>query len=379
MNYKKSISFFLIILIAGLLTKSSSAGDKITLTLRQPPPNHLNMTDLWKLDINNSTKENITIFLEGYCSEEKDGMIVTGVSKIFVVKPGKSTYGYNDFKSGTVTWENKKYQKILIETGNAPSGIYTICVTAKYENGDIADNEKCIQQIIEITTEQQIILVTPDNKEKVDPESNITFTWVPLVPAPTEGYILNIVEIKGKQSPEDAMLNNTAWFSNKNMKSALLQYPIDAKQFEPKKEYAWQVMVKTEGKENEFVKSEVWIFSVGSKDVEKPPKEQVVNELKYFYQLTKEPTNNYIEVSNDTLNIQFINNYASSEHIIANIYDVENQTMLMSNVSNSIKDINGLNRISIILKKMSLRPGKHYLLIVSDSKNNYYINFKIVK
>jgi len=224
----------------GLQLNSVVAGDEIKIHLIQPSPNKLGVGDLWNLELENTTKENLTIYLEGFVTQGKDGLIVEGQSKPFVIKPGKTSYGYNDFKSGTVNWKNKKYQEAIVRTGGAPTGNYTICVTAKYENGNIAGQENCIEQQIEITSEQQVMLISPNDGEELDPDTlpGLTFMWNSGANGP---YELIIVEIKGELSYDEAMKNNRPFFEQKGIMGNTFQYPVTAPKFVEGKKYVWMV------------------------------------------------------------------------------------------------------------------------------------------
>jgi hypothetical protein len=102
------------------------------------------------------------------------------------------------------------------------------------------------------------------------------------------------------------------------------------------------------------------------------------NDSKYYYDLKKE-TNNYTEVFDKLLNIQFSNEYATSDNLELKIYDVKTKKLVnrKSDKSLNVNSLNGLNRISIDLKDYQLEQGALYLLIVSDSNINYNFNFKI--
>ena len=114
----------------------------------------------------------------------------------------------------------------------------------------------------------------------------------------------------------------------------------------------------------------------------------IIHELKYYHDLSQEIPDNFIEMPNSFLNVQYVNNYAAVDNIILNIYDVEKYELVKlkskkGDKPNSVnKDyqnlsFNGLNRISINLKDYELLPKTTYLLSVSNSTNNYYLNFKV--
>jgi hypothetical protein len=228
---------FAILFLTGLQLNAAQADEKIKVKLLQPPPNMLGIKDLWKLDITNTTRENINIYLTGTATESKKGLIVSGKSKVISVSPGKKTYTYDDFKSGEVSWKDRSIQEILLRTGNVPEGEYTICVTAFYENNEVADQESCIEQ--SIIQQGSITLISPSDGEEIDREAPIAFTWTPL--SGVKDYTLHIIEIKGGQSPDAAMKENRLFFEKKGINSTLLQYPISEKKFDAGKKYAWMV------------------------------------------------------------------------------------------------------------------------------------------
>ena len=108
-------------------------------------------------------------------------------------------------------------------------------------------------------------------------------------------------------------------------------------------------------------------------------------ESRSYYELTTEIPNNIIEVSGSFLNIQFANNYAPVDDLILSIYDIEKYKLLKHKsvkpvIAGNVKkhlNSNGLNRISIDMKEYQVQPKTTYLLVVTDSKNNYYLNFKV--
>ena len=101
--------------------------------------------------------------------------------------------------------------------------------------------------------------------------------------------------------------------------------------------------------------------------------------VQYYYELTEDLIDNYIDISNDTLNIQYVNNYASVEYVGFDIFDVESGTSVPGRKNSEVELIsfNGLNRFSINLKNYKLEPDKAYILTVSDQILNYYLHFKI--
>ncbi len=243
-NYKLLLKVMMLIAFVFSICGTTHADDKIKLRLHQPPPNQLGVKDLWKLDITNTTRENINIYLTGTATESKKGLIVSGKSKVISVSPGKKTYDYNDFKNGgDVNWKDKSIQEVLLRTGNVPEGEYTICVTAFYENNEVADQESCIEQSIKQSG--SITLISPEDGAEIDVGGIDVivvwpvFTWTPLPGA--KDYTLRIVEIKGEQSPESAIKENKAFFEKEGIRTTNYQYGVADPKFEEGKKYAWGI------------------------------------------------------------------------------------------------------------------------------------------
>jgi SdpC family antimicrobial peptide len=246
------VFLMLMIIAAGFTNLYAQSGDKVRIRLSQPPPNQMGVGDMWNLELNNTTDKEINIYLTGTATEEKDGLIIEGKSKVFTLKPGRSNYKYNDFSSAEVKYNNGKYKEIILRTGNAPEGSYTICVTAFDESGTEVGRENCIMQSV-----QQlggITLITPFDGEEVAPEQPIIFTWTPLQGA--KEYSLQIVEVKGDQSPEVAMKQNRAILELNDIRTTTHQVaPSQVKVIMMGMKYAWQVS-------SGDVKSEVAVFKV---------------------------------------------------------------------------------------------------------------------
>ena len=293
-----------------MFTSSFVLAQKIKIKLHQPPPNMLGVGDMWNLTLENTTKSDLKIYLTGTATEEKDGLIIEGKSKVFTVKPGKTNYKYNDFSGAEVKYNNGKYKEVILRTGNAPEGSYTICVTAFEESGEVAGMENCIMQTVQQLG--SISLISPEDGAELNPEQPLIFTWTPL---PKGGpYSLKIVELKGNESPENAIKSSNVVVAGSNsISGGLYQVPTgEARNFVPGKKYAWQV---TRGE----IESEVWTCRMMSSQYQIIVDTVIIkcdtltfNPNKFFYQVkirnnntpgTSGPTNTakaYITSTNPT-------------------------------------------------------------------------------
>jgi len=225
----------LFILLAAIT--SLHADEKIKIKLHQPPPNKLGVGDMWNLELTNTTNAEMRIYLTGTATEDKDGLIIEGKTKVFTIKPGRSTYKYNDFSGAEIKYNNGKYKEIILRTGNAPEGSYTICVTAFDESGTEVGREYCITQTVQQIG--SITLLTPGDGEEIDPKMPINFTWTPLPGA--KEYTLRIVELKGDQSPEVALRTNQPIFEKELRSTSYQGDPVHGVDVKLGMKYAWQV------------------------------------------------------------------------------------------------------------------------------------------
>jgi len=246
------VLFLLAICMLAFIAENTNAQTfPIRIKLHQPVPGQLNASNLWRATLTNTSRNDMKISLEGYAEEQRDGRIVEGQTAVFKISPGDREYKYEDFKNGSVKWSNKKYETVLLRTGNAPAGTYTICMTAKDEEGNIVGMEQCIMQVIGGDVQQEITLLSPDDGDGAGEgdEMGLTFVW--LSPNNKGPFSMKIVEILGNQSPDAAMKANHAFFEQMRITGTTFQYPVTAQRFEEEKNYAWQISAGD-------VKSEVW-------------------------------------------------------------------------------------------------------------------------
>ncbi|MFN3693596.1 MAG: hypothetical protein ACK4UV_01200 [Ignavibacterium sp.] len=197
---KKLLLFFSLI----FLVANSYSQNQIISKLKQPPPNRLTISDLWELQLNNTTRKDIKGYVFGTLSEASAGLIAEGRSKIINIKPGNNTYSYNDFSNAEVSFTNNQYKEIFLRSGNAPEGDYTICVTVYNESDEVIGQENCIYHSVRLAG--NITLVSPDDDAEVDLEQPVLFSWSPLPGA--KNFNIKIVEVLQGQSPLVAIEQN---------------------------------------------------------------------------------------------------------------------------------------------------------------------------
>jgi hypothetical protein len=222
--------------------------------------NQLKIADLWNLSVINTSNNDYRIYLQGSASESKDGLIAEAKTPAFDLKAHETkSFTPNNIGSADISWKNNKYKEIIIRTGGAPAGNYTICVYAKRETTDEELGRDCKERMVEIMS--PVVLISPDDGASVN-EKNPVFTWLPPPGARNVTYSLKITEIFGGQSPEEAISKNTAFFEMKDIRAPMQIYPASGKNFEAGKRYAWQV--KAFSGDSPVSESETWVITIGA-------------------------------------------------------------------------------------------------------------------
>lgn len=244
----------LLLLFVFSLSINLFSQNQVISRLKQPPPNRFGISDLWSIDLNNTTRKEIKGYLVGTLSEDKDGLIIEARSKLFTIKPGNNTYTQKDFPNADVNYYNNRYKEILLRTGGAPDGDYTICITVYNEFDEVIGLENCIYHSVRQLS--NITLLSPDDNSALS-EEPIVFSWVPLPSA--KEYSIKIVELIGRQSASVAIKENRPFFQKDNIKTPTFQYPASERKFTENKTYAWQVYLKDNP---EQTASEIWTFTI---------------------------------------------------------------------------------------------------------------------
>jgi hypothetical protein len=123
----------------------------------------------------------------------------------------------------------------------------------------------CTHIIINRNYQTRVDLVSPImNLNKG--EDRPTFQWVVDNTLPGQTYSLKVVEIREKQSPEDAIKSNAPILEQSAIKEPAFPYPPTIKPVIPGKLYAWFVTV-SDGRGKQVGVSSIAQFSMGSCDV----------------------------------------------------------------------------------------------------------------
>jgi hypothetical protein len=114
------------LILAPVLVRAQGA---ILVVLTQPPPNQLRVSDLWKVDLTNTSNADVQVYLRGYADEETDGRVVDARSRVFTVPANRHIRVTGTLLEPiTVDEWNERYKTIVLRTGLMPTGTYHVCV-----------------------------------------------------------------------------------------------------------------------------------------------------------------------------------------------------------------------------------------------------------
>ncbi|MBX7047016.1 MAG: hypothetical protein K1X86_14390 [Ignavibacteria bacterium] len=242
-----------------IFSQDGDKGGKVKVIIHHPPPGRLNQADLWNVTLINSGKS-VSAYLSGSMMNNENGeLIATGKTVAFDVKPGTTNFKVSDLPSvPDINYLSKdpKYKQSFMNTGGAPPGDYKFCVELRYTDNTVASDDCLEQKVIGGDAPQ---LISPRDEEELLID-NPVFTWMHMnAPGSNQKYTLRIVELKGDESPENAMLKNKAFFEKEGITQQMLQYPSSAPKFEEGKKYVWMVSVFQNGVS--FLKSNIYYFT----------------------------------------------------------------------------------------------------------------------
>lgn len=270
MNLSKifRVAYLAIFMIAALQLASFSVCAQVNVNLHRPPPNQLHVADLWRVDLTNTTKAPLIVYLHGTAIESnKKVVVVDAQTTTFTLQPGTKMVNGNDLSPIKINTADPFYRNITTATGQVPSGDYTVCVEVVEAKSGAILGKDCYDQHIDLSG-PPILILPPD--ESTVQEKLPNFSWLP--PAPLPGgtkvrYQLKIVEVYGRQTAYDAMLSNPAYFLQPSLTTPYFPFPLSARPFVDGHIYAWKVTATNVGDRSPLGESEVWSFTFQPRDV----------------------------------------------------------------------------------------------------------------
>jgi hypothetical protein len=241
----KNIKHLLVLFFLLFCFASIAQSQSITLKMKRPPLNQLSVSDLYNIELVNTTNERVEFYLFGTLAESKAGLIATATTVPITLGPKeRKQFKASDLpQTPDISYPNtdNRYKEALMRKGSLPDGNYTICLYAKQTETNEELGNDCIDQEITIESEAEITLLTPDNKIQIGADEPVIFSWAVLGGKSEGPYKIKIVEIKGDESPDNAILKNKAFFEKEDIRMTTFQYPSSAPKFKEGKTYAWQI------------------------------------------------------------------------------------------------------------------------------------------
>jgi hypothetical protein len=141
-----------------------------------------------------------------------------------------------------VLFRDTDYRDKVMRTGRLLEGEYTVCVNIEDITGNVLASNICANFTILYPSPPR--LIAPVDNASLDPTTVYpTFQWTPVVVPSTYEvkYTLKIVEVMRGQTPAQAISANIPVYENNQITTNTFVYPIDARELEAGKTYAWQI------------------------------------------------------------------------------------------------------------------------------------------
>ncbi|MEM8486904.1 MAG: hypothetical protein AAF564_15230 [Bacteroidota bacterium] len=240
-------SLALLLLMAGGMPQMSHAQQSVVVVqIFPPPPNQLTISDLWRVQLNNMGRSDLSVVLRGTVEEAREGLLLDASTREVALRPGLNTFRGPDLEPVELDETNSEYERIIVRTGQAPTGDYTICVYAISTVTLEEVGSDCINHSVELVSPPE--LIAPPIEAQLSDRFPV-FYWTPPAPLPGNqavSYRIKIVKVLGRQSPLAALQANPSWYEEANLRTTFLQYPLRAQPFESG-QYAWIITAETPG------------------------------------------------------------------------------------------------------------------------------------
>jgi hypothetical protein len=230
----------------------------VLVRLHVPPPGQLNLEQLWRVDLNNTTSDTFhDVWLHGEVREARRGLVYRANTDKFDLPPGRKTVRYRTIRVKD-QWHARGYEAFVLRAGRIPAGVYTYSVTLEPDLGGDTGH-------VTVQNPTPPRLVTPRDGDTLRMGlPNMTWTRVGNYRGRVS-YELVVVELRPGQTKERAVRANPPWFSRRGIPATLFRYPVGGRRLEPQKRFAWQVKVYLNGELKPELSSEVNEFVLSPK------------------------------------------------------------------------------------------------------------------
>jgi hypothetical protein len=234
----KGYRIFISILFFTVLNLSAQ---EFSLRIHPPPPNQLRTEDLWRVDVTNNSGAPRIVYFHAEITEARKDLMFRANSNEFESPQGRRRITARDIKEIRDEYYREEDKQFILRTGTVPAGSYDACLYLIDASNDRELAQQCIH--IEVRPAGPPRLISPRSGKGLEVSRPI-FTWTKPAPLPAGErvfYKFKIVEVYKGQTKEEAMRSNPAWYEEDRITRTSFQYPLKAKDLDPKRNYAWQV------------------------------------------------------------------------------------------------------------------------------------------
>jgi hypothetical protein len=348
-----------------ILVVNQNAFSQVNIVFVQNNSYEVKINDIYNFNIINSSNEKHLVYLEIQITN-KNQKVYTATTNTFNINSGLTQVFPNFLKLSKEYKNATGVYSIMAQTGILPESKYELCYKV-YDAALIEDiGNNCFD--LEVNPLSPPLLLNPNNESIIN-QINPILIWQGPTPNPSNfKYDIKLVEILGRQSPQDAITRNFGLIQAGNLSETQLLYPFNSPKLENGKTYAWQVVAN-----NNLVKyeTEVWTFKL---QLDTSLEEKIVFFENYIIPRV-EKGNAVINIKKQ-LRIQVDEEFPIHQ-IHYEILDV-NQKKIIDNLQGYVVS-EGSNKFTINLEQANeLRnAGYYYLKIQGDkSKTNSSVFFK---
>jgi hypothetical protein len=298
------ISFaFMAVLILDILPCHA----QVTIKLGRNNAYTLSPEDIWNVNMTNQSQTTYEVFLEGSFLDNSGNNLMEVYSRSFSLSPGLKALSAATVEVDHYTFNNPAAQQAVSSTGRFPAGKMLVCISLKVKSSGEELAKDCVEH--GNFNFSPPVLISPANEAHIK-VLNPLLTWTPPRPVLMEmnpRYELKLVEVQPGQSGTEALINNSAWFEEKNIITNSLTYPASAAALQVGKTYAWQV--EAFSGQTSLGQTEVWTFTVDTPEEKKAEKK----EDQYSYAVPKRKLTGGYYVATGVLPFMFRNDYTGKD------------------------------------------------------------------
>ncbi|WP_443938766.1 DUF928 domain-containing protein [Pedobacter sp. MW01-1-1] len=300
---------------------------------------------------NNSGSQNIRLTVT--VTEDKTGKVVVITTPIFRIGPGNNSIPSIAIKSSQITTGANAVGNFIRKNGTFPQGGYNydFAIMSSSSSQEIIADQTYSYEVV---PPAPFDLIEPFNRDQIC-EKRPLLTWQPSLPQILGmQYEVLLTEIKGSQSPVEALNYNLPIVNQKGVSSNMLFYPPISKELSSGKKYAWQV---TAYKDQTVInRSEVWEFKVDCQD-----SISAIKDLDFGYRDIENLVKGNFYIAEGFIRFSMINSYAEQKLR----YGIVCTTDPKSKIKNLpvIKLKRGQNKVNIDLRNnFSFKDGYSYIM-----------------